>query len=71
MAVSKEGKSNEGRNEKWLVWKDRLAIMAVVIILAALVLMMFMDSIMNFQCSAWQFITFECNRFDAKFKPWQ
>ena len=33
--------------------------------------MSFADAIENYQCSPWQFVTFQCNRFDAKFKPWQ
>ena len=52
---------------KWLVWKDRLAIMAVIVILLVFLLMMFLDSIMNIQCTAWEFFTFQCNRFDAHY----
>lgn len=51
--------------------KDRLSIAAVLLVLAFLVFMMFADAIENFQCSAWETITFKCNRFDAKFKPWE
>ena len=50
--------------------KDRLSIAGVVLVLAFLFFMMFADGIENFQCSAWETITFKCNRFDAKFKPW-
>ena len=71
MVTSKNEGSGKIRNEKWLVWKDRLAIILVIVILAGLVLLFFLDTIINFQCSAWQFFTFECNRLDAEFKPWK
>jgi hypothetical protein len=57
-------------NLRWAVFKDRLAIASVIIVLLALVVMMIDGSIENFRCSFWQFITFECNRWDAHPKPW-
>jgi hypothetical protein len=57
-------------NLRWAVIKDRLAIASVIIVLLALVIMMIDGSIENFRCSFWQFITFECNRWDARWKPW-
>ena len=62
---------DDGKSTRWATIKDRLAITAVIIALLLFVLMAALDSITNFQCSAWQFITFECNRFDAEFKPWK
>ncbi len=55
---------------KWAVAKDRLAIASVVIVLLALLFLMIDGSIENPRCSLWQFITFECNRWDARMKPW-
>ncbi|MFT5174158.1 MAG: Sec-independent protein secretion pathway component TatC [Gammaproteobacteria bacterium] len=51
--------------------KDRFSIAVVLLVLAFVVFMMFADAIENFQCSAWEIITFKCNRFDAKFKLWE
>ena len=56
---------------RWAVIKDRLAIVAVILVLAFLVFLMIDGSIENFRCSFVQFITFECNRWDAAPKPWQ
>ena len=53
------------------VLKDRLAIAGAILMFALLLFFMFTDAIENYQCSPWQFVTFQCNRFDAKFKPWQ
>jgi hypothetical protein len=50
--------------------KDWLAIAAVILVLAFLVFMMIDGSIENLRCSFVQFITFECNRWDAAPKPW-
>jgi uncharacterized integral membrane protein len=55
---------------RWAVIKDRLAITGVVIALLFLLLMMIDGAVVNFRCSLWQFITFECNRWDATWKPW-
>lgn len=62
---------DDEKSTRWATIKDRLAIAAVIIALLLFVLIVALDSVMNFQCSAWQFITFECNRFDADFKPWK
>jgi hypothetical protein len=51
--------------------KDRLSIAGAILVFAFLMFMMFADAIENFQCSPWETITFKCNRFDAKFKPWE
>jgi hypothetical protein len=55
---------------KWKIIKDRLAIAGAILAFVMLMFMMVADSIENFQCSPWEFVTFKCNRFDAKFKPW-
>ena len=51
------------RDERWLVFKDRLAIAFVILSLLALLFMMIDGSIINFDCSFTQFITFQCNRW--------
>ena len=58
-------------NLRWATIKDRLAIASVVIVLLALVFLVIDGSIENYRCSFWQFITFECNRWDAREKPWE
>ena len=55
---------------KWAVLKDRLAIASVILALLVLLFMMIDGAIINFRCSFSQFITFECNRWDARWKPW-
>jgi hypothetical protein len=55
---------------RWAVIRDRLAVVAVILVLAFLVFMMIDGSIENLRCSFVQFITFECNRWDAAPKPW-
>lgn len=55
---------------RWALVKDRLAIVGVILVLAFLVFMMIDGSIENFRCSFVQFITFECNRWDAAPKRW-
>jgi hypothetical protein len=55
---------------RWAVIKDRLAIASVVLALLALLFLMIDGSIENPRCSFWQFIKFECNRWNASWKPW-
>jgi hypothetical protein len=52
------------------VLKDRLAMAAVIVVLLLLLFSMFEGSIMNFQCSFTEFLSFKCNRYDARPKPW-
>jgi uncharacterized integral membrane protein len=59
-----------GSRGKWPVIKDRLAMAGVVVVLLVLVFLMIDGSIVNMRCSFWQFITLECNRWDARWKPW-
>ena len=69
---SRFGDLNRGEQKgRWAVIKDRLAIVAVILVLAFLVFLMIDGSIENFRCSFVQFITFECNRWDAAPKPWK
>ena len=55
---------------KWAVFKDRLGIAGVILSLLILLFFMFDGSIMNFQCSFTEFLSFKCNRYDARPKPW-
>ena len=61
----------DSKSTKWAGIKDRLAIAGAIVLFFVLIFMMFSGSIMNFQCSTWQFISFQCNRFDAEFKKWE
>jgi len=54
---------------RWAGIKDRLAIIAVVMVLAFLVFMMFDGSITNFRCTFAEFVTFECNRWAGEEHP--
>ncbi|MDP7547114.1 MAG: hypothetical protein QGF20_07460 [Alphaproteobacteria bacterium] len=56
---------------KWERIKYFLVIAAVVLSLVLLLLMMIEGAVFNFQCSLYDFLSFECNRWDAKFKPWK
>ncbi|MEQ9641423.1 MAG: hypothetical protein RIM84_15480 [Alphaproteobacteria bacterium] len=58
-------------DDRWARTKDRLAIAMVVVVLLILGFLMVDGAVMNFQCSFWDFITFECNRWDAGFKRWE
>jgi hypothetical protein len=55
---------------KWATLKDRLAIAGVIVVLAILVFMMIDGSIVNYRCRFTEFITYQCNRWDASWKPW-
>lgn len=57
-------------DDRWAAFKDRLGIVGVIVGLLLLGFMMVDGAIMNFQCSFTEFITFECNRWDASFKSW-
>lgn len=65
------GKDREKKESRWPIIKDRLAIAGVICVLVLLVLMMIDGSVMNFQCSIYDFLAFECNRWDTTFKPWK
>ena len=55
---------------KWAAFKDRLGIGLAVMSLLVLFYLMFEGSVMNFQCSFTEFLTFKCNRYDARPKSW-
>ncbi len=57
------------KSGRWAKIKDRLAIVAVVLVLAFLVFMMFDGAIVNFRCTFAEFITFECNRWGGEEHP--
>jgi hypothetical protein len=59
-----------GAVSKWAVLKDRLGIAGVIVALLLLLYAVFEGSIMNFQCSFTEFLSFKCNRYDARPKPW-
>jgi hypothetical protein len=59
-----------GAVSKWAVLKDRLGIAGVIVVLLLLLYFMFEGSIMNFQCSFTEFLSFQCNRYDARPKQW-
>ena len=69
--MGKPPQDEASKSERRAAMKDRLSMVGVVLILLVLVLMMIDGSIMNFQCSLWEFVTFECNRWDASFKRWE
>ena len=62
--------SGKKSSDRWASTKDRLAIAMVIVFLLILGFMMVDGAVMNFRCSFMDFITFECNRWDARFKPW-
>jgi hypothetical protein len=55
---------------RWATIKDRLAIASVVVVLLVLLFLMIDGSIENYRCRFTEFITFQCNRWDAREKPW-
>ena len=55
---------------KWAILKDRLGIASAIVVLVFLGYFMFEGSVMNFQCSFTEFLTFKCNRYDAHPKSW-
>ncbi len=70
MPASTPERPGHGAKWDWATLKDRLAVASAVVVLLILVFLMIDGSIENYRCSFWQFITFECNRWDARWKPW-
>ena len=67
---SRLGDGAEGpKSGRWAAIKDRLAIVAVVLVLAFLVFMMFDGAIVNFRCTFAEFVTLECNRWAGEEHP--
>lgn len=54
---------------RWAAIKDRLAIVAAVLVLAILVFLMLDGSFVNFRCTFAEFVTFECNRWAGEEHP--
>lgn len=54
---------------RWASIKDRLAIVAVILVLAFIVFMMLDGAIVNFRCTFAEFITLECNRWGGEEHP--
>lgn len=54
---------------RWAHVRDRLAIVAVILVLALLGFMMVDGSIVNFRCTFAEFITLECNRWAGEEHP--
>lgn len=57
------------RSGRWAKLKDRLAIAAVILVLALLGFMMADGFIINFRCTFVEFVTFECNRWAGEEHP--
>lgn len=58
------------KTSKWAKTKDRIVIGLVVLALLVLAFSWIDGAVINFQCSFTEFITFECNRWDRTFVPW-
>ena len=54
---------------KWATFKDRLAIALAVVLVLALFFFLIDGAVFNFDCSFGQFVTFECNRWNASGRP--
>jgi hypothetical protein len=61
--------TEQPKRTRWAGIKDRLAIVAVILVLAFLVFMMFDGSITNFRCTFAEFVTLECNRWAGEEHP--
>ena len=55
----------------WEIAKYWLTIALVIFMVLGLGVMMVDGAVRNGQCTFAQFITFECNRWDARFKRWK
>ena len=56
-------------SRRWSVFKDRLAILALILVLAFLVFIIFDGWVVNFRCTFGEFVTFECNRWAGEEHP--
>ncbi|HWA37772.1 MAG TPA: hypothetical protein VG873_07915 [Burkholderiales bacterium] len=54
---------------RWASLKDRLAIVAVILVLALLGFFMVDGSIVNFRCTFAEFVMLECNRWGGEEHP--
>jgi len=60
---------NDAGKGRWAGLKDRLAIVAVILMLIILGFMMIDGSIVNFRCTFAEFVTLECNRWGGEEHP--
>ena len=67
--IYKEEPENARRRGRWAALRDRLAIVAAILVLVALGFLMVDGSIVNFRCTFAEFITFECNRWAGEEHP--
>lgn len=58
-----------GRPGRWARAKDRLAIAAVILVLALLGFLIMDGWVVNFRCTFMEFVTFECNRWAGEEHP--
>jgi hypothetical protein len=65
---TEQPESGQRKNVRALI-KDRLAIVAVILVLAFLAFLMIDGSFVNFRCTFAEFVTFECNRWAGEEHP--
>ena len=58
-----------GRGGRWASIKDRLAILAVILVLALLGILIMDGWVENYRCTFAEFVTFECNRWAGEEHP--
>lgn len=56
-------------SSRWAAIKDRLAIIAVILVFAILVFLIMDGWVSNFRCTFAEFVTFECNRWAGEEHP--
>ena len=54
---------------RWASFKDRLAILAVILVLALLGFLLMDGWVENYRCTFAEFVTFECNRWTGEEHP--
>ncbi len=60
----------DSQETRWDVAIHWIIIVSVIVLLLGLAVLIFDGAVRNGQCAFLQHITFECNRWDAAFKPW-
>jgi len=58
-----------GKGGRWASIKDRLAILAVILVLALLGFLLMDGWVENYRCTFAEFVTFECNRWTGEEHP--
>ena len=56
-------------SRRWAVFKDRLAILALILVLAFLVFIVIDGWVVNFRCTFGEFVTLECDRWAGEEHP--